>query len=816
MTIATQTVEIGQQFDLFNNNIIQFKKTIQEFKGESFNRNDFEITKYDSSGSGNSYIPEKFLTESGVGKYSISKAGEYSFILNDKKNGIRYFAGVNVILGKNAPLKEGDITVSDNALINYNKLSQGIITVSPKNEKEFVMTNIDFFFNLPEGATIDWNSMQSNNKKITLGESFIHNVWTGLEESNVFEIPVNEKVPILFSVTEENGRQKLSIKSDYGLKLDINFNINYMDKSYTYMISFYPNHFISFMGGRTYSINLSKSDDNTRNIFEFLSGYGTDKDEIKENEQRLIDGVNSGRYILMIPGVKENDLIYPFPKKKPFTGDIHFTHPGNGQLRIYDRKLKTVINGWSFHFVINSAIDIEYNEKDKVTENLKALFDGYWKDSYKVVSTNDGIEYNTENNSIYVTSKDIKDEKIIIWDNDVLAAEIGVNSYIEENRDKHIENTISNMSKNGGDSRYINMSNDKTAIITASILKALKNSSNGKGNYLVVVLKSSSGNMVEWSFNSAVMKNIADKNIVLNVQVGAKVENTGIDKILEKTKETGLKVGFWDNGELPGETQVRLYLSDEEAAILERNTYEKTKISDEDINTIYLYYYNPSMQRLVKERSNLYINSTSNNKKYISIPVTHNSDFVLSTASDLDKNTSSSSGIILGGGTSIVYTPAPTATVAPTAIPTATPTVVPTTTPVPTSTVVPTAAPTITPEPVATPTIVPTPEPTVIPEPTVTPSVKNKVKKVKAVKKKVTVKKNKKVKVNFKVTATDNTKVVKYKVKVTVKNKKVAKVMKTKVKVGKAIVTVKGLKKGKTILKVNIGGKTAKTTLKIQ
>lgn len=167
ITATDTTVSLEQQFDLFDDIL---GKDIQSIRGNNWSKNDFDINIQKYTGSGYSGVSENIVIkdETETGKYSISQTGRYSFMLTDKKNGLRYFAYVNVTFGENAPLKEGNITVSENATINYNNLSQGMITVQPKDKKELAMKNIKFSFNLPEEADIAWNSVAVNNKVFPL------------------------------------------------------------------------------------------------------------------------------------------------------------------------------------------------------------------------------------------------------------------------------------------------------------------------------------------------------------------------------------------------------------------------------------------------------------------------------------------------------------------------------------------------------------------------------------------------------------------------------------------------------------------------
>lgn len=782
-------LKINENFDLFSDKILG--ATIKKFKGNNYSKENFEIRSYQNTGSGNNN--NQNLEKHQDGTYSISKTGNYEFILNDIETGIRYMVSIGVILGENAPLKKENINVSENVLINDKELSKGIIEIQPASSEEYLeylVKNVKISFtNLPEGATIKWNTVKVNNRNFPLElnkeTSFSKGLWQNKENKD-------EEVLVNFLVTEENGEQNLLISSNGGLNSDIDFDIQYGNENYTYSISFKPRYFLDFMGGQTFYLNTSSDDADNKSIFDFLSAHGSDKNKI---EQKFIEKIQNGIYNLTISGVN-----YLMPD-----GGICFRYPSNAGLRIYDKEIMAYIQGWNMNVSVYRDAYVPYGTPYNLKEEL---LNNYWEDSYDVKLT-EGITYNSESKSITAT----KNGNIEILNKGIVVAQFGITVYDNNNYEENLKAAISNLPKTGGSSIIMN-----GRVLTADILKALKESSsmseNGKGNHLIIVLKTDSGNRVEWSFNSAIMNNIADKDIRLDINVGNGVENKEFDKVMEENNIEGLKLGFYDNGELPGEVQIRLYLSDEEINMLTGNSGRRMFAKDSNIN---LYYFNPD-KKIVKEKNNLYINNdTLRNQRYISIPIKHNSDFLLSTK-DLDNN--STSGTISGGGVSVVYTPTPTT--APTATPVATstvaPTIAPTVTPVATSTPVSTTAPvaTSTPAPTAVPTA--TPSETEIPDatPTVAPSVKNQIKKIKATKKKVTVKKDKKLDVNFKIVATDNKKAVKDKAKATIKNKKIAKVVKTKVKAGKAVVTVKGKIKGKTVLKLNIGGKIAKTTIRVK
>ena len=94
-------------------------------------------------------------------------------------------------------------------------------------------------------------------------------------------------------------------------------------------------------------------------------------------------------------------------------------------------------------------------------------------------------------------------------------------------------------------------------------------------------------------------------------------------------------------------------------------------------------------------------------------------------------------------------------------------------------------------------------------------TVRNATSKVKAAKKSYKVKRNKKAKVVFQITAQNKSKATTDEPLVKLSGKK-AMISSIKLSGSKLTVTVKGVKKGSATLKATIGGKTAKTKIKIK
>lgn len=150
-----------------------------------------------------------------------------------------------------------------------------------------------------------------------------------------------------------------------------------------------------------------------------------------------------------------------------------------------------------------------------------------------------------------------------------------------------------------------------------------------------------------------------------------------------------------------------------------------------------------------------------------------------------------------------------------TAAPTPTATVSPDGTPAPDATVTPdaTVSPNATDSPDAAATVAPSNNTGVDKKPA---AKANKIKKLKAAKKTVTIKKGKKKTVVFNITtAVKNQKTTDKITKAKVSNQKIAKVMKTSLGKKKCSIRLKGLKKGKTTLTVQVGKKKAKVKIKV-
>lgn len=120
-------------------------------------------------------------------------------------------------------------------------------------------------------------------------------------------------------------------------------------------------------------------------------------------------------------------------------------------------------------------------------------------------------------------------------------------------------------------------------------------------------------------------------------------------------------------------------------------------------------------------------------------------------------------------------------------------------------------------QPGTEPTAGPSVDPTVKPSPSVSPApAVNACKKIKAAKKKLTIKKKKSKTLTFKLTNANANQMTTDTIKVTSSKKKIVKVTKIN-KAAKVIsVKIKGLKKGKSVITVKVGTKSAKTTVKVK
>ncbi len=165
-------------------------------------------------------------------------------------------------------------------------------------------------------------------------------------------------------------------------------------------------------------------------------------------------------------------------------------------------------------------------------------------------------------------------------------------------------------------------------ILAKEVLDAL---SEGKQNKLIIKNKKNA-HSVEWNFSSNVLTGQQTKNLDLEVRVGGELSDTTLDEILAKNNITGIKAGFANNGALPGDTEVRIYFTEEEVKQFKNP------------NHIQVYYQNGN--GISKEAENCYIckDPTREGYYFITITLTHNSNFVLTSA------TGNSYGGSTGGG----------------------------------------------------------------------------------------------------------------------------------------------------------------------
>lgn len=170
-------------------------------------------------------------------------------------------------------------------------------------------------------------------------------------------------------------------------------------------------------------------------------------------------------------------------------------------------------------------------------------------------------------------------------------------------------------------------------ILAKDVLDAL---SEGKQNKLIIKNKKNA-HSVEWNFSSNVLTGQQTKNLDLEVRVGGELSDTTLDEILAKNNITGIKAGFANNGALPGDTEVRIYFTEEEVKQFKNP------------NHIQVYYQNGN--GISKEAEDCYICKDPSRDGYyfITLTLTHNSNFVLTSATGNSYSNTSNQG---GGSTS--------------------------------------------------------------------------------------------------------------------------------------------------------------------
>ena len=606
--LSPLTMTMEESFDIFEHPSL--KQILSE---EGLSVSNFNVEMYAVNSTPNDAV----IKEESSGKYIAKKTGIVTFQLESKIDGRRFEFYVYITMG-DGPIKDEQITLGSNAWLDTRNSAQGMYNIYPSDSNTMALKELTMEFNLPEGAVIDWSKTNIDGTLLA-------------ENSNIsYQVPYSDGVTICVEHKKVNDEQFL-FSSEFALRGTFSLTINYNGKEYTYTFMIARNSFMSMRGGQTYYIAPYKKD----SIFSYILFTGNEE-EAEVRKQQFLDNVTSGRYKVTMPGA---ELVYENGK---FNGNIIFYHPGS-YLSVYDNELRLTIQSGDMDVrcIMSTAV------KSGASFDLASFMNGYWDSNYEVELVNN-TQFQYDENTHIVTAPvndtdSIIQQRIILKLNGKSQAEFKMVVCPENRFDEVLKDVVSDVAEN--ESLVLDMQ-DVEPVISKDVIEALKSDAE---RYLVIK-NSSSENEVEWKFNSQDIVNVAEKDLELKVTVNEIVE-PNIDEILQKENADGIKVGFEDNGTLPGKASVRIYLSQDEVKQLGKR------------EGIQLYYYNPEKGEMKLEESGLSIQEDKNqeNKLYIEMDVYHNSNFVLSTSNDLEPTVE----------------PTTEPTVAPTIEPTVAPTTVP-------------------------------------------------------------------------------------------------------------------------------------------
>lgn len=597
-----KTVSIGDRFSAFDYDGLK-----EYFEESELTSDNFDIY----TGNINS-TPIDAVTLESDGMYKAQKNGRYMFQLTSKKDG-RTFEYQVEITQADGGLSDSDITVSENAKLDTMNSSMGMYNVMPADTSEFVLQDASVMVKLPEGATIDWTNTTYNNQVLKENETLTNNY--EVDDWDQSKWPCESKVGHSVSDT---GLQVFTFSNTYALEGHFALTIISNGISYLYTFQFWRNSTFGMNGVQTYYVTPYRKE-SILNYISFMGIVGEDKSQVK---QEFLDNVTSGRYKIMVSGA---DVV--FNKDGKFEGDVIFYHPAD-YMTIFDTKYKITAGGCQMDMRCKMNGVIKSGESYDITQYMN----GYWSPDYQVeLSGDDGFTYDETSHLLQApenTSDQPLEQKVSVSSNGNIVAEFMVYDCSKETYDAQVASVVTN--KVGTDETLVIDVNDADGTISKDVLNAL-----GDGEDKSITLQNSqSEDKVDWTFDASAIDTTATKDIALSVDV----EDTQADEKVEALvgdDADGLTVGFEDNGALPGEAEVRVYLSKEQM--------EKFDSADSQ-DGVAMYYLDPTTDQLVREQTDLQIMKDQNatEQYYIEMPVSHNSDFLLTTKKNLKAGESAS------------------------------------------------------------------------------------------------------------------------------------------------------------------------------
>lgn len=616
-------VEMGDTFNLYEASA----GLKEEIDNKGWNASDFKVLSLGPTGSGERDALEK---KDDLGTYEVVKHGvTYAAFLQNTKNGLEYHLFIMFVI--NGPLSVEKITHSDNLDMSTWVFETGNLVFSVNGGKT-TAKEMWVEMELPSGASIDWSTATVGIDDFKLYEgsepiSYPYNVTYTAQTSYYDGDEVKfEDVPIDITITEEDladggVKYRVTFKSDYNtqvMKLLFVAKDN-AAKEYPYSFAFDPGA-VAYYGNNgqgDYHLPANKE----INIFDWMtfnSGIGSDEATCK---QELLDGINDGKYIFGMRGV---EILRDEDGK--FQGNVKFTHPGwLISASVYDTETRYNIINAGMPFCYHRSAVMELGS----SMNLEDIFNGHWDMSYTVeLLGENGFTYNNDTHVLTAPSalvNGVSTQKIYIKINGETYGEIWVFLSEKGKTDEVMTEQINEAEED--QSFMVDASEKEEATISADVLNALK----GNANKIDVSIKCESNTKSEviWKFNNKELSAIAEKALKLDVAIGDDAGDKQIDQIMEENKADGLKISFADNGKLPGKTHVKLGLS----ADALKKFGDKTK-------DLILYYWDKTKGKIEKEQEALEILVDAKGKKYVEVPMTHNSDFVLSaTEMEYEKKT---------------------------------------------------------------------------------------------------------------------------------------------------------------------------------
>ena len=564
------------------------------------------------------YEPEYASSPSDYPTVTPGINGEIDYFMTNKTTGVTYDLRIDVLdptVDLGMVIKANGQTVSQPEWISESIGYYEVPTISITEEDPVAELTLDV--TLPSGMTIDWDADRMD---------FVENGSTKIEQWNGTD---PTEVTYTHSV-DSNGHQIFtidSVNSSNGVCLAFSYNGKHIMKAFFLSVSVEEDVSID-MNGKFGAQNVYVTPYKVYDLADYVDVWSeTEGVTDAEAWDIFLERLESGRYEMNIAGgvcLKDNAGHY--------TGELVFYHSGF-RFDIVDTIIGTSITGSDANVIVNKTVAVLAGAK----VNIEDLIGDYWDDGMQVeITSGTGFTYDSESHEVTTpstvsgnyTTAEVVVKTSLYGEYDTTVSTIKINACSEAGYNAAIASIItSDMSD--GDNLSINASDitvtdqTKGTELSKDILNALAE----KEDATLEVEADADGRGVTWVFDSDNLKT-SSKNLMVDVNV----ETANL-----KNDATGMQVEFKDNGQLPGETNVRVSLTKAEVKSL--------GLADTD-KQIYLQYYNPTTGKYVQEQSGLTLMADPDQKDmyYIEIPVTHNSTFVITTSASLVGTTSTSTG----------------------------------------------------------------------------------------------------------------------------------------------------------------------------